>query len=237
MKIKAVLFDLDGTLLPMDMDAFAKTYFGGLAKWLVPHGFEPQQFIQSIWKGVGAMVKNTGGRTNENVFWDTFKDIYGEGVRENEPYFDAYYRERFDEVQSTCGVVEKAKGIIDKIKSKGVTVALATNPLFPAIATKKRIKWAGLDENDFAIVTTYENCTHSKPNLDYYRDVLSTLNLKGEECIMVGNDVDEDMVAEMLGMKVFLITDCLLNKSGKDISVYPHGSFDELDKFLDENLQ
>lgn len=236
MKTKAVLFDLDGTLLPMDAEAFAKAYFGGLAKAMAVRGFEPQKFIQSIWKGVGAMVKNTGVRTNENAFWDAFALIYGEGVRENEPYFEAYYREHFDEVEKACFPTPKAKQIVDKIKNKGVTVALATNPVFPQIATKKRMKWAGLEEGDFALYTTYENSTHCKPNLDYYRDILALLGLKGEECIMVGNDVDEDMVAEELGMKVFLLTDCLLNKSGKDIGVYPHGNFDDLDKFIDENL-
>ena len=34
MNIKAVLFDLDGTLLPMDQDIFVKSYFGLLAKKL-----------------------------------------------------------------------------------------------------------------------------------------------------------------------------------------------------------
>jgi hypothetical protein len=49
---------------------------------------------------------------------------------------------------------------------------------------------------------------------------------------MVGNDVDEDMVAETLGMQVYLITDCMINKHGKDISVYNRGSFEDLAGFL-----
>ena len=49
---------------------------------------------------------------------------------------------------------------------------------------------------------------------------------------MVGNDVTEDMVAETVGMKVFLLTDCLINREGKDISVYPHGGFEQLLEFL-----
>lgn len=50
---------------------------------------------------------------------------------------------------------------------------------------------------------------------------------------MVGNDVGEDMIAQTLGMKVFLLTDCLINKEDTDISVYPHGSFDELLAYID----
>ena len=49
---------------------------------------------------------------------------------------------------------------------------------------------------------------------------------------MVGNDVAEDMIAQQLGMQVFLLTDCMINKANADISVYPHGGFEELKAFL-----
>ena len=49
---------------------------------------------------------------------------------------------------------------------------------------------------------------------------------------MVGNDVGEDMIAEKLGMRVFLLTDCMINKANADISIYPHGNFDDLKNFL-----
>lgn len=111
-------------------------------------------------------------------------------------------------------------------------MALATNPIFPARATQWRIQWAGLQPEDFELYTTYENSTHSKPNPNYNRDVLTQLKVKPEECLMVGNDVGEDMIAEQLGMKVFLLTDCLINKTGEDIDQYPHGGFDALAELL-----
>ena len=49
---------------------------------------------------------------------------------------------------------------------------------------------------------------------------------------MVGNDVEEDMVAESLGMKVFLLDKCLINKKEKDVSVYPRGDHDSLMNFI-----
>ena len=49
---------------------------------------------------------------------------------------------------------------------------------------------------------------------------------------MVGNDVGEDMIAATLGMKVFLLTDCLINKAGADIHQFPNGSFPELMEFI-----
>ena len=68
--------------------------------------------------------------------------------------------------------------------------------------------------------------------MDYYREILEKLSLKPEECLMVGNDVGEDMVTEQLGMKTFLLTDCLINKASVDISQYPNGSFVDLQEFL-----
>lgn len=87
------------------------------------------------------------------------------------------------------------------------------------------------------MLTTYENIGWCKPNLDYYREVLRRAGLKAEECLMVGNDAGEDMVAAESGMKVFLLTDCLINKSGEDISRYPNGSFEELKNYVSKLLQ
>ena len=77
MSIKVVLFDLDGTLLPMDQDVFVKAYFKGIAAKLAPYGYEPKALIDAIWAGTIKMIKNDGRRTNEEAFWDYFASIYG----------------------------------------------------------------------------------------------------------------------------------------------------------------
>lgn len=236
MSIKIVLFDLDGTLLPMDQDVFVGSYFKLLAEKLAPRGYDPKQLVGDIWAGTAAMVKNTGETTNEEVFWKKFEEIYGEHVRDDEPIFDAFYRNEFQQVQAVCGHNPMAAEVVHHLKEKGLRVALATNPIFPAVATESRIRWAGLIPEDFELFTTYENSSHCKPNPDYYRDILEELGAKPEECLMVGNDVTEDMIAEKLGMSVFLLTDCLINKENKDISSYPHGDFSQLLEFID-NIQ
>ena len=232
MSIRYILFDLDGTLLPMDQDLFVKAYFRRLAARLAPLGYEPDKLIKAIWTGTGAMIKNDGSRTNEETFWDCFCGIFGENARKDEPEFDAFYRTDFQQVQNICGFEPKAAQVIHALKTMGYSLALATNPIFPAVATESRMRWAGLDREDFVLYTTYENSRRCKPNPDYYRDILAQLNAKPEECLMVGNDVTEDMVAETLGMKVFLLTDCLINKQDKDISIYPRGDFDALMNYI-----
>lgn len=232
MSIKAVLFDLDGTLLPMDMDGFVKAYFGLLAKKLAPFGYESEKLISTIWAGTKAMVKNDGKQTNEKAFWEVFCSVFGQNAIKDEPIFDEYYRTDFNQVKAVCGFNSQAAKTVKAIKEKGFRLALATNPIFPAVATTSRARWAGLDINDFELYTTYENSYHCKPNTEYYKDILKKMNLSAEECLMVGNDVDEDMIAESLGMKVFLLSDCIINKDNKDISSYPQGSFKELLEFI-----
>ena len=232
MKIKTVLFDLDGTLLPMDQNAFIKAYFGGLARRLAPHGYDPQKLIDSIWQGTAAMVKNNGEVTNEERFWQGFEAAYGRPARQDEELFAAFYREDFDKVSSTCGYTPAAREIIDTVKACGLRTALATNPIFPAMATERRIAWAGLSTSDFELYTTYENSRFCKPNPKYYLDVMQTLGVCPEECLMVGNDVVEDMVAQTLGSRVFLLTDYLINPQNVDISVYPNGSYSDLIAFI-----
>ncbi len=232
MPITTVLFDLDGTLLPMDQDVFVKTYFGLLAKRLAPLGYEPTQLVKAIWAGTSAMIKNTGEKTNEEVFWDDFASRYGDEARKHLPEFEAFYREDFDKVKEVCGFNLQARKVIDFLKQKGIRIALATNPIFPAIATQKRISWAGLAPEDFELYTTYENSNYCKPNLEYYKDILKKLGVDPKECLMVGNDVGDDMVAQKLGMQVFLLTDCLINKTDTDVSEYPNGNFDDLIEYI-----
>ena len=232
MSIKTVLFDLDGTLLPMDQDTFVNAYFGGLSKRLAPIGYDPKALVGAIWQGTAAMVKNNGKKNNEAVFWDSFASVFGEKVYGDLSYFDAYYAEDFDSVKNVCGYDQSAAEAVKAIKAAGMRIALATNPIFPSVATEKRMAWAGFSPEDFELFTTYENSRFCKPNLDYYRSVLNELGAEPEECLMVGNDVHEDMIAENLGMKVFLITKCLINKDGEDINKYPHGDFSDLISFL-----
>ena len=232
MVITTVLFDLDGTLLPMDQKKFMKAYFGGLSEYLAPIGYDAQKLIAAIWQGTEGMVRNSGAKTNEEVFWDEFAKIFGEKARADEPRFADFYRTQFEKVQSSCGYDARARQTVNEIKKLGYRVALATNPLFPAVATESRIHWAGFAAREFEYYTTYENSHFCKPDLKYYEEVMEKVGVKATECLMVGNDVGEDMVASELGMKVFLLTDNVINKNEEDIDKYPHGSFEELLEYV-----
>ena len=232
MAIRMVFFDLDGTLLPMDMEEFTRGYFGLLAKKAAPRGYEPQALVKAIWHGTAAMVRNDGSCPNEEAFWKDFASCYGERALEDKLLFNEFYANEFQQARQFCGFNPKAAETVYGIRGAGYRIALATNPLFPSVATETRIRWVGLKPEDFEFYTTYENIGYCKPNPDYYREVLRRAGLNPGDCLMVGNDVGEDMVAAQLGMRVFLLTDCLINKKGEDIGRYPHGGFDALQAFM-----
>lgn len=228
MSLTTVLFDLDGTLLPMDQDRFIEAYFKGLVGALIPLGYDPKKAGEAVWTGTMRMIQNDGSRPNEEVFWETFCGTFGQEARGVIPHLEQFYRTDFERVQAVCGYDPSAASTVEALKEMGLTVALATNPVFPAVATEARIRWAGLGREDFAHVTAYENSRYAKPNTDYYRDLCATLGVRPEECLMVGNDVEEDMIARTLGMRVFLVTHSLINRKERDPNAYPHGSLTDL---------
>ncbi len=234
MKIKYIFFDLDGTLLPMDQEKFLKSYFENITKHFIPFGFEPKKLIDSINKGTYAMFKNNGEKTNEDVFWDVFSSIYGNDIINQKQNFEEFYKTDFMNTKETCGFNPKSNEVIKKLKQQGYKIVLATNPLFPKIATYSRVIWGGLDSSDFELITTYENSSYCKPNLNYYLEILNRFNIDPIECLMVGNDIGEDMITKKLGMKVFLLPEFLINKVNEDIDDYPHGTFDDLLKYIEK---
>lgn len=239
MKKKLILFDLDGTLLPMDQDQFTKVYFMALAKKLASMGLpasnedEIKALGKAVWTGTYAMLGNDGTKTNEEVFFLAFKACTGVDMLGRKSEFDDFYLNEFCAVAQVCGKNPLIKTAIDELKDRGYRVAIATNPLFPLIANKQRLSFGGLELSDFEYCTCYEDSRYCKPNLEYYKEILTHLGVKAEECIMVGNDVGDDMVARDLGMDVFLITDCLINTKNVDIEQYPHGNWSDLLNYLE----
>lgn len=230
--MKFILFDLDATLLPMDQDAFVEAYFAALTKKLVSSGYDKGSAMDAVWNGVVDMMKNDGQRTNEEAFWAKFESILGEKTQKDIRVFDEFYEKDFDNIKAFCGFNPSASKVVRGLKERGYRVVLATNPVFPFIATRKRIEWAGLSVEDFEYVTTYENSTYAKPHVNYYKEVLKAIGAEASDCLMVGNDTRDDMVASELGMKVFLVTDCLINKENKDISAYPNGTLSDVLDFV-----
>lgn len=230
--LTTILFDLDGTLAPFQQDEFIHTYFKALVRRLVPMGYDGEKLVQALWRGVDAMVQNSGAATNRQVFWDVFTQELGIQALALESILNDFYTREFDGVRSVLRSDVDRSGLLRSLREKGYGLILATNPVFPAAAVGTRLSWVGLALSDFDYVTTYENSRHSKPSLQYYLDILAHTGRSGGECLMIGNNPVDDMAAQEAGMPVFLVTDCIENPRNLPVDGYPHGSFAELEAYL-----
>ncbi|MBR5322089.1 MAG: HAD family hydrolase [Clostridia bacterium] len=234
MKIKAVLFDLDGTLLPMEQEQFFREYFKLLATKLYPYGYDdPKKLVKVIWAGVTAVEQSDGSRVNEEVFWDCFNKGFPEKTDDKIGVLREFYLNEFQQLKDVCGYNPEADKAVKEIKKKGLVTVVATKPIFPDEANLSRMAWAGVNADDFEYYTSYDKCCFCKPDVRYYKEIAEKLGVLPEECLMVGNDVSDDMTAEKIGMKVFLLTDCLINSENKNISCYKSGSFADLLDYVD----
>lgn len=233
MPVRCVLFDLDGTLLPMAFDDFFGAYFKRIGEWCKPF-IEPGALVDAIWKSAVKVSENEDPLTlNSEVFYGEFERITGLAPEVFRPMFDNYYLVDFDILGSEVEPEPLVLETIAMLKERGVSVAVATNPMFPENAIEMRVKWAGLNPKDFAFVAHAQNMRFAKPSLRYYRDILNITGFAPSECVMVGNDVGEDLVAEKLGMKIFWLSTHGICK-GEPPSHCPQGGYREMYDYLDE---
>ena len=116
MKYEAILFDMDGTLLPMEQQVFVRQYFMQLARVLCPLGITPEVLYKGFWGGVGAMMKNDGTITNEELFWKHFTEVANAEKLQKSIDWDAlkevtedFYSNEFHDVKPYMGENPLAK--------------------------------------------------------------------------------------------------------------------------------
>jgi len=229
--LDTILFDLDGTLLPIEQEPFTKAYFDALTQTVSPLGYPPEEFVRAVWAGTKAMMQNDGGDYNRRRFWDRFASLLGERARGLEPLLEQFYQDQFHRLKTLTASSDVSQKLVRSLQDKGYQLILATNPIFPEVAVSSRLGWVGLSLCDFSFVTTYENSRYCKPDLRYYREIFDICKKSPSQCLMIGNSVREDMCARKLGARVYLVTDHLENEGGGDVSGYPQGSLSQLADF------
>ena len=235
--IKQILCDLDGTLIHFDHHLFVKNYIGLLSKKLSNY-VDPLEFSNHLLTATGVMIKNTDGtKTNYDIFWSYFKEKTNYPFDKLNPLIDEFYEKDFHQLKTMITLPAMAP-VIDKITSLKIPIALATNPVFPKAAVMTRLSWAGFSDSQFNLITTYETSHYCKPNPAYYQEIVDILGIAPHECLMIGNDVSEDLAAGKIGIKTYLLTDALINaKNIENIQSDYIGTTAQLLNDLDEILK
>lgn len=203
--IRAILLDLDGTLLDNDIGAFLGPYFRLLTKklsLLVP----PEVLTRQILASTQAMMRSADpGKTNQQAFMEDFFSRIGRTPDEMMPLFDEFYEKDFPSLKRYTRVRPEARPLVQECFDRGYDVVIATNPVFPLAAVEHRLRWAEVSDFPYTLVTAYENMHFCKPHLGYYREIAEKIGRAPSECIMAGNDADIDMVARDAGMTTFYV--------------------------------
>lgn len=227
-----LLFDLDGTLLELDMRVFVPKYIDALS-----HHFsslvEPARFSEHLLQGVRAMVLNKDPRmTNEEVFLEHFLKNLEISRDELMPQLNDFYHNSFGDLAIYARQKPLARTIMQQAFSKRCNVVIATNPVFPRAAILHRLCWAGVSDFSYSLVTSYENMHFCKPHPEYYEEILQVLKLQPRDCLMIGNDTRDDLVAHKAGIKTFLVHDLRVDRGDQAHDADYEGSLEDLLGFI-----
>jgi FMN phosphatase YigB (HAD superfamily) len=215
------LFDLDGTLLAVDSREFAHAYFAELARAF--QGLLPTEGLAgNILAARARMQADTRpGCSNLEKFRREFELFYPDV--DHQAIWDRimeFYATSFDNIRSVMGRNEPLHRSVEYLLSRGYRVLLTTNPVFPQLATWKRIEWAGFIPESFEYVSTMENCSCSKPNVEYWQDVTTSMGIDPADAIAVGNDCVEDVSARLAGITTYLVTDYVIGDPASSCADY-----------------
>lgn len=107
MYITTILFDLDGTLLPMDQEKFTRRYFELLAEKMSAYGYEKNQLVDAVWKGTAAMVKNAGDTSNEEPFGVSLLRYTAKKRSQIKSFSMSFMRRSFREQEIFAAMIQK----------------------------------------------------------------------------------------------------------------------------------
>ncbi|MEZ4484441.1 MAG: HAD family hydrolase [Syntrophotaleaceae bacterium] len=226
--IQAILFDLDGTLLNIEMDAYVSGYVRELARHfsdLASHC----RFADTVVAAAFDLLKaEDGGQTMEDLFLSLLEERLGIDARLFRQRLQEFCADGLARLAPLVRPFPMARRILQHCFDNGLQVIIATNPVFPRPVVEARLKWGQLDDFPFDLITSYENCRFCKPHRQYFFDILDSLDLQPRQTIMVGNDTEYDLPAQQAGLKTFLLDTCLLDRHNRSDHADFRGSHRDL---------
>lgn len=227
-----LLLDLDETLLKTNQEVFVPAYFQALSTKLVPH-LDASLVARALVSGTNAMNQNEDfSRTLADVFEDVFYPMLGLGKGALTTEIERFYDEIFPTLQPITARNPEAQAFIQWAKARAYRLVVATDPLLPRKATHHRVSWAGFDPQEFELISVFEDFHFSKSFTAYYAEVLGRIGWSEGPVIMVGNDVERDILpAKRLGLQTFLLDG--KSGSGSEPEAGLRGSMDDLRRFIE----
>nr|WP_277601265.1 HAD hydrolase-like protein [Marinitoga sp. 38H-ov] len=184
-----MFLDYDGTLIKNDEDEFQKYYFSSFLKYSKLE----KKIIDIVLECTIELIKKDDDKiTNLEYFMNLMEEKTGKDSMYWYNIFLDFYNTEFPKLKS---IIKPNDKLINKIKYSNHKFIFASNPLFPEIAVKHRIEFINLKTNDFIYISTMENSHYCKPNENYFNEIIYKLNIKPEDCLMIGDtDFDRECI-------------------------------------------
>lgn len=203
---EAVLFDIDNTLILFEENAFFRAYMTRLTPKFLDI-FTAEQFQQRLIGATRALLDNRGRITNSEYYLNHFSREMEHLRPEFWTRFNHFYDTEFNQLCTMVKAVSAAQDVLRAIHENGLKLIAASNPLWPLSVQTIRLAWAGVETLPYSFITHIENSSFCKPQPEFYLEVCDKIKLKPEQCLMVGNDPLNDMIAGKTGMKTYLTSD------------------------------
>ena len=204
--LKAILFDLDNTLILFNENTFYRGYLSRIKK-LFADILPPEKFMERLMAATRSLVQNSGNMTNAEYFINTFAQGLEDSKDKLWQRFLLFYESEYDKLEIDVALPRHLHQTMKKIAQTDLKLVIASNPLFPLNVQLKRLAWSGLDARPFKVVTHLENMSFCKPRVEYYQEICRKIDEAPENCLMVGNDPVNDMTGAIIGMKTYLTDD------------------------------
>jgi FMN phosphatase YigB (HAD superfamily) len=229
---RGILFDLDGTLLQVEMKKFIPAYTRGLAACFNDVA-DPKRFAKGLLQATFALLhRQDGSQSNESFFLTLLADRLEIEADLFRLRLQQYCAEGLSQLSPLVQSHTLARCVLDRCREAGLRVVLATNPVFPRAVVEARMDWGGLLDFPFELVTSYENSRFCKPHPGYFADILDFLELTPAQCLMVGNDTELDLAARHTGMATFLVDTWLEDRCSGVFATDYRGDLADLYRFV-----
>lgn len=227
-----LLLDLDDTLLNTNQDVFFPAYLKALAASLAPAS-DAGAVMNALLSGTSAMLQSgDSSRTLKEVFVNSFCPQAGMNAEELETHIGDFYSRVFPSLQNITSQNPQAKTLVDWARSQGFRLIIATDPILPRAATHQRIRWAGLDPEQFELISTFDDFHFTKTHTAYYAETLGRAGWREGPVLMAGNDMERDILpAKRLGLATFFVEAEPGSTSGPEAGL--RGSLLDLRRYLE----
>lgn len=199
MKFKAVIFDMDGTLVD-SVTAYQTAFNNGTGKFGLPP----------------VSVRALADRLNDGLSLEQI--IISVFPERNDPEFIAACREAilvaFREVtEDDTPLLPGVKEVLETLSARGLKLGVATGRTTPAKAVKAWLEGLGIDRHLEAIVTSADVVAR-KPAPDCIVECARRLGVPAEECLVVGDSTADIAAAKAAGAGVVAV---LTGVAGKKV--------------------